>query len=176
MKVKKVLGAVVAAAAAVALCGGAAIRENAARAPECETRQWPVNLLKMVEPAEYVAKAVWGEARAPDKTRQAAVVWCVLNRVDRGWGDIVQVVTCPHQFAGYHWGNPVEPEIYDLVLDVFARWDAEKAGCGDVGRVLPKEYLYFSSRGGYNYFRMEYDDFSSEWQWEMESPYEEAQR
>ena len=53
---------------------------------------------------EMLARLIWGEARGiPSDMHKAAVVWCVLNRVDaEGWPDTVaEVVTQPHQFAGY---------------------------------------------------------------------------
>ena len=34
------------------------------------------------EDAEVIAKVIWGEARGCDATQQAAVAWCILNRVD----------------------------------------------------------------------------------------------
>ena len=52
---------------------------------------------------EMLARLIWGEARGiPSDMHKAAVVWCVLNRVDaEGWPDTVaEVVTQPHQFAG----------------------------------------------------------------------------
>ena len=53
---------------------------------------------------EMLARLIWGEARGiPSDMHKAAVVWCALNRVDaEGWPDTVaEVVTQPHQFAGY---------------------------------------------------------------------------
>ena len=51
----------------------------------------------LAEEAEYIAKALYGEARGCSTTEQAAVVWCILNRVDDESGlwpdDIIGVVT-----------------------------------------------------------------------------------
>ncbi len=59
-----------------------------------------------------LAQVIYNEAQGiPDKAHQAAVVWCVLNRLDDGyWGDTVtEVVTYPHQFA-YYPDTPIMPE------------------------------------------------------------------
>jgi hypothetical protein len=86
--------------------------------------------------------------------------------------DIIGVVTQANQFHGYNPDNPVEPELLSLVEDVLARWAAEGDGA-DAGRVLPKEYLFFSGDGYHNYFRTEWDGGST-WDWSLTSPYEEG--
>ena len=107
---------------------------------------------------------------------QAAVVWCALNRVDDESGlwpdDIVAVVTQPSQFHGYDPDHPVVPEFLALAEDVLARWEIEDTCVGDVGRVLPQEYTYFSGDGRHNYFRTEWDGGTT-WDWGLESPYGE---
>lgn len=127
------------------------------------------------DPAEYLAKTIYGEARGCSTTEQAAVVWCVLNRVDDESGlwpdDIVAVVTQPSQFHGYDPDHPVLPELLTLAEDVLARWEIEDSCVGDVGRVLPREYTYFSGDGRHNYFRTEYTGGET-WGWTAESPYE----
>ena len=122
-------------------------------------------------PQEILAKLVWGEARGCSRTEQAAVVWCVMNRVDDGQGDIVEVATAPCQFYGYDPENPVDPEILALVRDVLTRWGMEQTCIGSVGRVLPKEYLYFTGDGAHNYFTTEWNGGQT-WDWSLESPYE----
>lgn len=124
-------------------------------------------------PQEILAKLVWGEARGCSRTEQAAVVWCVMNRVDDGQGDIVEVATAPCQFYGYDPENPVDPEILALVRDVLARWGMEQACIGSVGRVLPKEYLYFTGDGAHNYFTTEWNGGQT-WDWSLGSPYKEG--
>ena len=125
-------------------------------------------------PAEYLAKTIYGEARGCSTTEQAAVVWCVLNRVDDESGlwpdDIVAVVTQPSQFHGYDPDHPVLPELLALAEDVLSRWEIEDSCVGDVGRVLPREYTYFSGDGRHNYFRTEWDGGTT-WDWGLESPY-----
>jgi hypothetical protein len=117
-----------------------------------------------------LAKTVWGEARDCSTTEQAAVIWCILNRVDSSDpcfpDDIISVITQQDQFHGYDPEHPVELEIYILVEDVLNRWATE-----DVGRVLPKEYLYFHGDGKVNWFRIEYKHTGDYWDWSLESPY-----
>lgn len=119
-----------------------------------------------------LAKMVWGEARGvPSDTEKAACVWCALNRVDQGYGSIVEVVTAPYQFVGYREGNPVDETLKNLCEDVLARWYAEKDGQNDVGRVLPNDYLWFSGDGSRNHFRNAYKG-GDRWDWSLPSPYE----
>lgn len=81
------------------------------------------------------------------------------------------ITTQPCQFYGYDPSNPVDPDILALVEDVLARWMAEKECVGSVGRVLPKEYLYFTGDGAHNYFTTEWQGGQT-WDWSLESPYE----
>lgn len=120
---------------------------------------------------EALAKTVYGEAGICSTVEQAAVVWCVLNRVDAGMGDIMEVVTAPNQFEGYRATNPVEPEIAALVVDVLTRWQIEQTCIGSVGRVLPSDYLWFTGDGEHNYFRNDYNG-SAYWDWSLPNPYE----
>ena len=140
-------------------------------APPDETERPPWR-----EEAEYIARTIYGEARGCSTTEQAAVAWCILNRVDSEDAyypdDIIGVVTQKKQFHGYDERNPVEPELYGLALDVIERWQTEKAGAQNVGRVLPTEYLYFSGDGQHNYFRTSWDG-GRQWDWSLPSPYEQ---
>lgn len=130
------------------------------------------------DPAEYLAKTIWGEARGCSTTEQAAVVWCVLNRVDDESGlwpdDIISVVTQPAQFCGYDPENPVLPELYSLAEDVLDRWRNEHMGIEGIGRILPAEYTYFDGDGVHNYFTTEWGGGST-WDWSLPSPYEDAE-
>lgn len=122
---------------------------------------------------EALAKTVYGEARGCSKVEQAAVVWCVLNRVDAaGTGNIMAVIVAPHQFQGYHSTNPVEPEIVELVKDVLTRWQIESDCVGSVGRVLPNDYLWFTGDDKHNYFRNDYHG-TTFWDWSLPNPYED---
>lgn len=124
------------------------------------------------EELTILAKIVYREARGiEDKAHQAAVIWCILNRVDDGyWGDtITEVATYPNAFA---WvpDTPVEQEFLLLAADVCERWNLEKAGASEVGRVLPTEYLYFTGSGGLNHFTTEWKGTET-WDWSLKSPY-----
>ena len=127
------------------------------------------------EDAVILAKLVWGEARGLDATQQAAVVWCVLNRVeDAAFPDSIQtVVTQKWQFSGYSESNPIAPDILALVYDVLARWSIEQSCVGGVGRVLPRNYFFFTGNGIENRFRKGYRDTEA-WDWSLDNPYVQA--
>ena len=103
-----------------------------------------------------LAKTLYGEG-GKGETNKAAVVWCVLNRVDRAKGErtIIQIATKPHQFA-YRKRAPVKDYLKKLAKDVLNRWIAEKQCQKDIGRVLPEYYHYFTGNGTYNVFRKFY--------------------
>ena len=123
----------------------------------------------------YIARTVWGEARGCSETEQAAIIWCILNRVDSSIrympDNIIDVVTQKHQFLGYVETFPVTEEIRKLVIDVLTRWEMEKAGVENVGRVLPPEYMWFHGDGRHNHFRDSYRG-GNRWDWSLDSPYE----
>lgn len=48
----------------------------------------------------------------------------------------------------------------------------EKDGETEVGRVLPREYLFFTGDGEHNHFRTEWEGGQT-WDWSLRSPYEE---
>lgn len=126
---------------------------------------------------EMLAKTIWGEARGvKSTTEKAAVAWCILNRVDgKGYacgGDIEYVLTFPGQFVGYNEDNPVTAECKKIAADVLTRWAVEKAGAEDAGRVLPKQYIYFTGDGKHNYFTDEWKGGNT-WDWSLPSPYED---
>lgn len=128
------------------------------------------------EDVEVLAKVVWAEARGLSKMEQAAVIWCILNRVDDTENDywpntIIEVATQPNQFA-YSRHNPVKDEFVELAVDVLDRWEAEKHGCIMPGRVLPKEYTFFFSRDAdENLFRTTYECHEVFWDWSLPNPY-----
>lgn len=125
------------------------------------------------ETIEVLCKVVYGESRGCDKTQQAAVIWCILNRMDSDKfpNDVVAVVTQKNQFEGYSSKFPVTDEIKELVLDVLGRYEQEKAGTENVGRVLPNDYLFFHSAGnGTNLFRQNYKS-KTIWDWSWGTPY-----
>ena len=73
--------------------------------------------------------------------------------------------------SAYDPTNPVLPVLKELALDVIDRWQREKQGETDVGRVLPPEYLFFGGDGKHNTFRTEWDG-GEYWDWSWPSPYE----
>lgn len=123
--------------------------------------------------AECLAKLIYGEARGvPSTTEKAAVAWVVLNRMDdpRFPNSIAGVIKAPNQFVGYNYYNPVTDECLMIAKDVMWRWTIEKQGRKDSGRVIPKNYYYFTGSGGRNWFRQEYWS-SWYWNWSMGTPY-----
>lgn len=126
------------------------------------------------EDIDMLAKLIWGEARGvKSETQRAAVVWCVLNRVDsEAFPDTIsEVITQPNQFYGYNADNPTEDTHIATVKDVLARWYAEKTDeTVKGGRILPTEYIYFTGDGTNNYFTIEWKG-DEKWGWELPSPY-----
>lgn len=124
------------------------------------------------EEIDYISKTVWGEARGLSKMEQAGVVWTILNRLDNGrFGDsIIDVITAPNQFAGYKSSHPVDSDIRNLAVDVLERYELEQDGIKDVGRVLPKTYLYFRGTGKKNLFIEKWNS-NDIWDWSLPSPY-----
>ena len=100
------------------------------------------------EPATYMAKTLWGEARGCSLEQQQMVAWCVLNRVDSYDfpETIIGVIIQPNQFHGYSSDHPCTDELYEVSMDVIAQWQAEKNG-GVSDRNLGSDYLYFCADG-----------------------------
>lgn len=124
--------------------------------------------------AAYLANVTWGEARGCPTAEQAAVMWCVLNRVDSPMfpDDVVSVITQKHQFAGYQTSNPVTQDLLWLAEDVLKRWEIEKRGVAS-GRTLPNDYYFFLGDGKKNHFYKQWGNWSSEWDWSYDDPYKE---
>lgn len=121
--------------------------------------------------AEMIGRTIWGEAGGvAEKAERAAVAWCILNRVDASGDTIREVVTAPYQFQGYRPEGDCPQEHIDLAADVLQRWEAEKQGADDVGRVLPAEYLYFLGDGERNHFTTEFLG-EDHWDWSLTDPY-----
>lgn len=118
-----------------------------------------------------IAKILYNECRGLPKLEQACVAWVILNRVDAGrfGSSISAVATAPYQFA-YSSGTPVNQAQYDIALDVLTRWNLEKNGQTDVGRVLPSNYLFFHGDGRHNYFKTA-ERSGSYWDYSLPNPY-----
>ena len=130
-------------------------------------------LLNFDEEIKMLAQVVYNEARGVKGTHhKAAVMWCVLNRVDSETefhNSIKEVVTHPNAFAWYS-STRVQKEFVELAKDVVTRWLLEKEGIEEVGRVLPVDYYFFHGANGYNHFRKTYTS-KEYWDWSLESPY-----
>lgn len=107
----------------------------------------------------------------PSKTEQACVAWCVLNRADEYNSSVYDVLREPNQFA-FSESTEVRDDLYELAKDVLCRWNDEKNGIMDSGRVLPQEYTYFHGDGVHNYFRNAFSGNYDTWDYSLESPYE----
>jgi hypothetical protein len=119
---------------------------------------------------ELIARTIWGEAGGIKNTaEQAAVAWCILNRVDRRGQSIDAVVLEPNQFWCVTW-EEIPDSIYQLAQDVVFRWERERAGYENVGRTLPAEYEYFTGDGIKNYFTAEWQS-TNYWDWSLPDPY-----
>lgn len=119
-----------------------------------------------------LAKLMYQECGGiPSDTEKACVPWTVLNRVDEYDKTISEVITAKDQFA-YYESRPVDDALYKLAEDVLIRWNNEKNGEDDVGRVLPRDYLWFSGDGEHNHFRNAYKGHFSTWDYSLETPYE----
>lgn len=128
---------------------------------------------------DMLAKTIWNEARGiKSDMEKAAIAWCVLNRVDstdyefRNMNTIEEVLTAPGQVEGYRESNPLDDHLVELAEDVLIRWNMEKDGVEDVGRVLPKDYYFWWGDGKNNHFRKQLED-QVFWDWLWDSPYEE---
>ena len=136
--------------------------------------------------ATVCAKIMYNEGRGlKSKTELACIVWTILNRVDAGYGSTIQkVALAKNQFAYTAGAKTTSDYGYDLVAlakDVMDRWSREKAGQGNIGRVLPKGYTWYYGDGKHNYFFNNYQKFMAcvkarrytggGWNYSLKSPY-----
>lgn len=121
--------------------------------------------------AIMLAKIMYNESRGiKSDTEKASLAWVVLNRLDAGYGSTIkEVATAPYQFA-YSPNTPIWDNLLDLSTDVLSRWEREKNGETNVGRVLPKDYFWYHGDGKHNYFRNSYRG-GSYWNYSLSSPY-----
>ena len=123
-----------------------------------------------------LARVAYCESRGiKSRTEIACVMWTILNRYDAGFsGSIAGVILAPNQFA-YRASAPVVTDHgYDLTLlarDVLEKWNREKNGETGVGRVLPKEYLWYSGDGQHNHFRTQFRG-GTRWNYAWGYPYD----
>ena len=118
-------------------------------------------------------------AYSSPEMERAAVAWCILNRVDIKEtaeadlaGAIVMVTKKPKAFA-YNYYKEIFPGMMDIAADVLYRYMQDDYLGLSVGRVLPKEYLYFNALGDgwHNVFRIGYETDSEKWKWTLPDPY-----
>ena len=129
-------------------------------------------LLDFDKEIKMLAQVVYNEARGINSTmHKAAVVWCVLNRVDSSRFDdtISEVIKYPGAFA-WSSNTKIEEQFIDLATDVVTRWLLEKEGYTEVGRVLPSEWLFFHGADGVNKFKKE-NKSTIYWDWSLGTPY-----
>ena len=120
-----------------------------------------------------IAKVLYRECRGiKSETEKACVVWTILNRVDKYGTTVYFTVRESGQYA-FSENTPVWNDLKELARDVLKRWNYEKNGEELVGRVLPKEYLYFEGDGVHNYFKDNYVYPCNVWDYSIESPYED---
>ncbi len=126
-------------------------------APTTETTETPLTNSDVT----LLAKMVWGEARGCAPEEQRLVVWTVLQRVDAGgafaqYDTIEAAVTAPGQFVGYNENHPVDPDIYNLCLEVLSDWQsgAEPPTHEIYAPTVP--YYFFDGDGRHNWFREEW--------------------
>lgn len=122
------------------------------------------------------------------RAEQAAVNWCVLNRVSHDYPRLFSNGT-PAEMAEAIWRTTKSPNqfaysyytaTYDgheaLAEDVIIRWVLEGYGLlEDVGRTLPANYRFFHAAGDgwHNRFRTTFDGGSNceYWYWALPDPY-----
>jgi hypothetical protein len=147
------------------------VQTFAAPKAEAEPEPAPQPQLYTEKDVELIGRTIWGEAGGvQSKAERAAVAWCILNRVDAFEQSIEEVVTAPYQFQGYRPEGDCPEEHFELAEDVLERWQMEKYGIADVGRVLPADCLYFLGDGQRNHFTNEWQS-TDYWGWELPDPY-----
>lgn len=149
--------------------------ESTIRATAADTEPTSTEWSPDEHDVELIAKTLYGECRGvSSKAEQAAVAWCILNRVDssRYPNTVKGVVTQPYQFSGYSEDYPVWQNLKELAIDVLTRWHNEHEGDTNVGRTLPKEYVFFTGDGLRNYFTVEWKS-NNYWEWTLPNPYAE---
>lgn len=130
-----------------------------------------------IETATVLAKVMWGEARGIwSQTEQACVAWCIINRYDSGkfQDTIIGCATARAQFnysSSFGTVDDYGRDLVELARDILGRYEDEQLGAEDVGRVLPKEYMWFGGNGTSNWFRNGASYPYMYWYYTAESPY-----
>ncbi len=122
-----------------------------------------------------LAVLIEGEAKGQESlTEFSAPGWVVVNRTyfDECPDDIEGVIAQKGQFDGYTEGGTYSERSLWMAHDILARYDRELAGEEEVGRTLPKDYIFFYGDGEHNYFSVTEGGAAYVWGSECESPYE----
>ena len=141
--------------------------------PQLWTEPDAIALAKMLygEARGVAALDIWDGRTVSGDAQKAACVWTVLNRYDAGFEEsIYEVVTAYDQYHGYKRSHPIDEDLLELVYDVLDRWNREKHGETDVGRVIPADYYWFKGDGEHNWFMNEYRS-RKYWSWSLEDVY-----
>lgn len=146
-----------------------------------ETEPLPTNMdeqgyTAVVSPSEInmLAYLVDKEIGSGTLIEKQAVVWCVLNRVDKGSAggfknSVYGVLTQANQFRSYYGTG--SNESYNIVVDCLTLWQMEKqSGYPIDGRVLPSEFCWYHGDGRHNHFRSAYKG-GTEWDWSWTGGY-----
>ena len=137
---------------------------------EAQKLWWEAESVKQ-KYAIMLAKTIKVEAGGINsKVEQACVAWAALNRSDATQTSLDKILTAPNQFA-YDPKTTVRSDLLELSYDVLNRWAAERLGATDVGRVLPKDYLWYTGNGKHNFFRNSYNG-RYYWDYSMPNPYD----
>ena len=121
--------------------------------------------------AVMLAKTIKIEAGGIQSTvEKACIAWTALNRSDAQQVPLDKILTKPKQFA-YDPNTSVRADLLALSYDVLDRWAAERLGATDVGRVLPKDYLWYSGNTKHNFFRNDYYGHVY-WNYSLPNPYD----
>lgn len=94
----------------------------------------------IIAEAEACAKVIYGTAREHSKADQAAVVWCIINRVENAQypNTVAEVCAQPSQFMAYSDDNPVVKDFYDVAMEQLQIWHS-----GGYRPITP-DYIYLS--------------------------------
>ena len=125
--------------------------------------------VKLAKTVKVEARGIWST------TEQACIIWTCLNRTDDPrFPNTIDGNLVYGQMAYKASATTVDDYGRDLVplaRDVIYRWKLEKSGAEDVGRVLPKDYLWYAGNGKHNFFRNAYRG-GTRWNYSLPSPYE----
>ena len=92
---------------------------------------------------EVIAKSLYQEAGHLPLVEQSMVVWCMLNSWDSEMHERTLVKIIEERFA-YNPYSELEPDKVWIARDVLTRYVRERNGETEVGRTLPRGYIYMA--------------------------------